>query len=430
MEELQFLNLLIKSKDYTVITYNEIDETYFEVYKKHFKFIKEHYEKYGNIPDMETVVEQFNDFYVVDVNEGFDFLVLKLKENYMLRSLVPHINKIQELVISGDADKAWDYWVAVGESREFIKKTEVVDLVDNAKDRFEEYLVKSRNIGQFYKRTGLKELDEIIHGWDAKEDFVLLAARTNIGKTWWLILFALYQAKQGEVVGFVSMEMGANKIGVRMDTFATHLSNFGLSKADIELQVDYEKYIKNIKQEIPGNFKVLTSENITGNFTVSKIKSFVEKEKITILFADQFNLLTDDKNSKSNTEAYINISRDLKQLQTKLRIPIIVAAQLNRSANEKDEDTPGTKNIAGTDRVAQDATTILFLWKKDEHYVLMVGKHREARVGDKLHYAWDIDKGELVYIPVGTDPIQRKIKRETEKEISQTARTRKEDVFS
>ena len=29
MEELQFLNLLIKLKDYTVITYNEIDETYF-----------------------------------------------------------------------------------------------------------------------------------------------------------------------------------------------------------------------------------------------------------------------------------------------------------------------------------------------------------------------------------------------------------------
>ena len=114
----------------------------FEAYKKHFKFIKEHYEKYGNVPDMETVVGQFSDFYVVEVNEGFDFLVLKLKENFMLRSLVPHINKIQELVISGDADKAWDYWVAVGESREFIKKTEVVDLVDNAKDRFEEYLVK------------------------------------------------------------------------------------------------------------------------------------------------------------------------------------------------------------------------------------------------------------------------------------------------
>ena len=56
-----------------------------------------------------------------------------------------------------------------------------------------------------------------------KKIFVLLAARTNIGKTWWLILFALYQAKQGEVVGFVSMEMGANKIGVRMDTFCNTL---------------------------------------------------------------------------------------------------------------------------------------------------------------------------------------------------------------
>ena len=95
---------------------------------------------------------------------------------------------------------------------------------------------------------------------------------------------------------------------------------------------------------------------------------------------------------------------EIKLLQEQLKIPIIVVAQLNRSAAAKDAGDPGTDMIAGSDRIAQDATTVLSL-KSGENGVIEIKviKHRDGHVGDKLLYNWNADKGEFIYIPSEDD---------------------------
>jgi replicative DNA helicase len=98
-----------------------------------------------------------------------------------------------------------------------------------------------------------------------------------------------------------------------------------------------------------------------------------------------------------------NLSKDLRTLQRLKKIPILAASQLNR---EESEDGPSTKNISESDRIGQDATTVLFIERKESNVTLTVGKARNARTGDKLTYAWNINMGILHYIPTEKDALQ------------------------
>ena len=416
MVELQILNKILDTKSFQIVIFNNLDESYFPTYKREFNFIKDHYDKYNNIPDKETFINTFDKFDFIDVKESDEYLVKELKEQHLYMKMVPHLNKMTELMSEGKSDEALAYWEST--TPELIKETntECVDLIDDARVRFDQYLERSRDFKKFYHKTGLPELDEIIGGWDAQEELALILARTNVGKSWWLIYFALQSAKQGLRVGIYSGEMTEDKIGYRLDTFLFKLSNWGMTHGDINIQIEYEKGINDIKKLVPGSIKVLTPRQLEGSATVSKLRAFIEREQLDILYIDQYSLLLDEKNSKNPIESFANISRDLKTLQVLKKIPIIIAGQLSRTENENN-DRPGMRNIAGSDRIGQDATTALFLEQKSGNLIISIGKARDARVGDKLTYSWDINTGRLTFITTDNDATKGKHVKEVEEEF-------------
>ena len=139
---------------------------------------------------------------------------------------------------------------------------------------------------------------------------------------------------------------------------------------------------------------------IGGSAGVTALKAFVEKENLDALFVDQHSLLEDDRKGKSAVEKASNISKDLKNLQVLKQIPIIAVSQQNRASVE---NGPDTSNVAQSDRISQDSTTIIFLEKKDNILTLNLTKSRDSVNAKKLQYALDFDKGIFTYIPTETD---------------------------
>ena len=74
MIQAQVLNKIIQSKDASIITLNNLSVDSFSEYKDEFCFIRNHLTKYGNIPDLETVLNNFPDFQVITVNEPVQYL--------------------------------------------------------------------------------------------------------------------------------------------------------------------------------------------------------------------------------------------------------------------------------------------------------------------------------------------------------------------
>ena len=236
-----------------------------------------------------------------------------------------------------------------------------LDSVDILKDtsRYDAYIDKLENLDSYFVTTGLKELDELLGGgWDRQEELATIVARTNMGKTWLLLKSAIAAAEQGLNVGLYSGEMSEDKIGYRVDSLVSHISNGAITHGNDSVRREYTEFIDKLKNGlIKGSLKVLTPAMISGTAGVTALRAFIEKEKLDMLCIDQHSLLDDDRHAKNPVERASNISKDLKNLQVLKRIPIITVSQQNRASTDNGLNTT---MIAQSDRIGQDSTVVLF----------------------------------------------------------------------
>ena len=399
MIQLQFINYLLKTKDASILTLNNINNEFFSDYSAEFAYIKAHLDIYKTIPDQATFLSKFPEFDVLEVNETPQYLLSALFEDRNKRALARTFNEVREALNADDTEKAIQI---LNHSQENISKGTVLEAVDIFKDtsRYDAYVERTKNLSKYFAKTGFDELDEVICGWDREEELATIVARPGIGKSWVLLKTAIAAAKQGLNVGLYSGEMSTKKVGYRADTLISHISNTKIIHGNATIISDYKKFISNLNNEIPGSIKVLTPDKIDGPAGVSALRAFIEKEHLDMLCIDQHSLLEDDRKAKDAVSRASNISRDLKTLQTLVHIPIIAVSQQNRSSTE---GGVGSEHVAQTDRISQDSTILIFLEQKDNVLTLFLGKCRDGASGKHLKYAIDLDKGIFNYIPAEND---------------------------
>ena len=392
----QVINSILANRDSLFIIGNNLTEDFFSDYTEEFNYIKNHIDLYGHTPDIETFLVKFPDFDVFDVKESSTYLLDALYEDRNKRFLAKAFNHIKDLLNSGKTDEAMTFYTSTSSLAVEAKHLESFDYTQNIKERYNTYIEKCDNFDKFYIKTGFKELDDIIGGWDRNEELATIAARSGQSKTWVLLKMATAALEQGFRVGLYSGEMSATKVSYRLDTILSHISNYGLMKGDRQYQNQYKSYLDSLSTKYKGCLKILTPTMISGPAGVTALRAFIEKEKLDILFVDQHSLLEDDRKARNPVERASNISRDLKNLQVMKKIPIIAVSQQNRSSTE---NGVGTEHIAQSDRIAQDSTIILFFEKEENILTMHLVKSRDSENGKDIKYNIDLNKGTWTYIP-------------------------------
>ena len=402
MRELQAINYAYSKNSIQIFILNGITSDYFTTYKDHFNFIISYFEKYNQLPSKESFQAKFPDnFEWINVSESEEAIVDALREAKLFRDVVADYKEIGQLLKDEKSDKAIEKMASLSQNYLKQEQTKCVDLIDDANLRYDSYIERLENPDKTFVTTGIKELDDIIGGWDMKNETAAICARTGFGKSWWMIYFALMAAKSGLRVGYYSGEMETDLVGYRLDSFAGNISNGSLTHGNANVRDDYSNYIESISSVIKGHIYCITPDMFDGSVTVSKLRAFIEKYDLQMLCIDQLSLLDDQKRARTPREQYMNISKDLRSLQRLKKIPIIEAVQLNRE--DTSENGPSTKNIAESDRIGQDATTVLFIDRKNDNVIFTIGKSRNARTGDKLTYSWNPNLGTFHYIPSEND---------------------------
>jgi len=401
LTQLQVLNFILKSGDSTLITIKGLTSDYFPQLRQEFNFIYNHFKQYNQIPDLATFLNNFPEFEVIEVNESVDYLLSELtrekKENLSVKS----INEAIKLLKSGKTDEGIQYLTNSLNEIGSNKQMEAIDILSDI-SRYDSYIDKCNNIQKYYVSTGFKELDEIIGGWDRKEEYATIQARSGIGKTWVMIKSITAAVERGLTVGVFEGEMSVDKIGYRFDTLMSHLSNGKLIHGNIDIAVNYKNYLDELKDNHKGKLYVLTRDMIDGKCGVNALRGFVDKYNLDILFIDQHSLLDDDRGGKTTWDRATNISRDIKILQVTKHIPIITISQQNRSAIEEGKFA-GTENVSNSDRIAQDSTVILSLSQNENVMTVYITKSRDGGSFKKIKYAINLDKGTFEYIPEEED---------------------------
>lgn len=400
MVQLQFLNYALDKKDINVFSDNGITKEYFNEYPDEYNFIQNHIDEYKQLPDVESFLSNFPDFELLEVHESESYLVNTLREEYLYTQSVPVIKRAAEL-LKTDANEASKYL-----QEHMAKLTPNYDVpgidIIHSDNRVQTFKKKSQDENHGFIPTGFQELDDVVVGWQRGEEFVVLFARTNQGKSWILAKFMQHAWKIGETVGYISPEMSADKIGYRFDALNEHLSNRALVSGDTDTVAlnDYENYMKSLQQH-DNNFIVATPADFNRQITVTKVRNFIQKHNLTILAIDGITYMTDEryKRGDSKTTSLTNISEDLMTLSVEMGIPIIVVVQSNRGGvKDSPTETPELEDIRDSDGIAQNATKVLSIKQKDG-LIMDIKKNRDGRVGDRICYSWTIDTGEFVYTP-------------------------------
>ena len=73
--QFQIINKILQTKDYSLVSMNNLTEDHFFQYRAEFNFIKNHYEKFRVVPDRLTFLNTFPDFDITDVTEPDAYLL-------------------------------------------------------------------------------------------------------------------------------------------------------------------------------------------------------------------------------------------------------------------------------------------------------------------------------------------------------------------
>lgn len=417
MVELQVLSKILKDKNLSLLTLNNITDDYFVTYTSEYEFIRDHVHKYGNVPDKETFLAKFPDFTIVEVAETDKYLIDTFNEEHLYAMAVPVVNKIAELMQT-DANAAIEY---LGSQLENLRVRSAVmgtDIISQARRRYEEYEEMRANPEKFQIATGFDQLDRIIGGWRRGEELVVMFARTGQGKSWLLIKSLQHAWRLGYRVGLIEPEMSDVKTGYRFDTLYGHMSNRAMVRG--EDLPEYAQYIDDLeKRQNP--FFVVSPKEFNRRITVSKLRSFIQTNNIDILGIDGISYLTDERMRRGDnrTTQLTNISEDLMDLSIELGVPIIVVAQSNREGAKEDK-APGLENIRDSDGIAYNCSVAISIRQKDSKAEMNVEKNRNGVTGDKLSYLWDIDTGKFTFVESDEEGDERPTRQATSSDEDDT----------
>lgn len=208
-------------------------------------------------------------------------------------------------------------------------------------------------------------------GW-----LIIVGARLGQGKTWTLLRHSWEAVKNGATALFITLEQSKPQVTMRLHSYASAdlwtdtFSSLDLMKGSQDIDItDYRDFLEELPNLVAGKFVVADSHR--GRMTTMGIAALIETHQPSIVYIDYLTLL--QMEGEGDYRSVGKLSADLKQLAEIYKIPIEVAAQVNRMGVGK--EPPKAENMAGSDSIGQDADLLITLASQSRHVV----KFRNAK---------------------------------------------------
>jgi replicative DNA helicase len=209
--------------------------------------------------------------------------------------------------------------------------------------------------------SGFADLDKIIGGYRPGQ-LIIPAARPSLGKSSFQIGSAYHLAvRQNVPVGIISLEMSADEIYDRMVALRTGVNMHTLRISDSTPE-DISARISNALGEL-NEAPIFIDDASDGSLAdvMSRARLMHSTKHIQALYIDYLQLMNAGR-SDSRVQDLSLVSSGLKRLARQLKVPIIVASQLNRNLEHRGNDRrPMLADLRDSGSIEQDADIVIFL---------------------------------------------------------------------
>lgn len=405
--ELQVISKILTSESTAEVdTLCSFDSSYYSVFKPQIEFILKHRSEYGDVPDVFTFQAEFPDISLLKVTEPQTYLCRELNKNKQHIILIETFNKLKDLG-SGDVSDAWKYLSSQCDLVSQLDSSTPMDIVHDAD-------IRSKQVQEFAKQaripTGFPEIDKIMYGGlSTVEELLLIVARTGVGKSWVCTKMMESAQKNGFPVLYYSPEMQASYLGTRFDTWRGHFQNSQLFQGKYTDQ--YEEYIQSLKSSDQAPAFVIEDKDMAeGDVNVSNIETFVKHHDIKLVIIDGLSYMSDIQKAPTDHIRYKNICNGLFKMSKQYGCAVVVAMQANRETkiclDDKGEPFPNLYVVEGSDHPARICTQAFALRQIFDKHVLDIRVEKARNANNQkpvLSYAWDVNTGNMQYLPGGED---------------------------
>lgn len=210
--------------------------------------------------------------------------------------------------------------------------------------------------------TGFESLDNLIGGW-GRGDLWIIAARPGMGKTSAMLACA---AKCGRNVGLISLEMGKQQVGKRLQSIVTGVSFTSIYQNKCtpeelrELHAHHERFAG-----LPIRWR-FDADNVGA--IRAAVAAWVKKDKVELIMIDQLSHVQGRGQTRDQEVGFV--TRNLKKIAMDNEVPIVLLHQLSRDVAKRTDKRPQLTDLRDSGNVENDADGVIFI-HRPEYYGIM-----------------------------------------------------------
>lgn len=206
----------------------------------------------------------------------------------------------------------------------------------------------------------------------------VVGARPGAGKTALLGTLALYAAKTDWDCLFLSLEMPSAQIRQRLMAANSSIDLAVIQEANDPRLVSAARDLQAMNIWIMDATLRLDIETIS-----SVVRKFVSSRpgRNTVVFIDYLQLITSNAKYEKRYELLGHVCRELKRLALSVNVPLVVAAQLSRAAENRGKDAkPQLSDLRESGEIEQTADQVLLVHREPDRAMVRVAKYRMGPV--------------------------------------------------
>ena len=398
------ISKLLETKDILSIKDSQIKATYFTgEHRRAFQYIYDSVLTDGDVPTVRAFERKFPHYSletrvvdgieIVGTEESIKFWCNELRKKVKHNSLAETMEEVVKHIEDFDTDTAYTLLkkeIAYIESE--VEEQTSCDITKNTEDRVQAYLKKKENKGMLGLSYGIKHLDYITKGLK-NETLTTCIAGTGVGKTWLEIFIGAYCMLQNcKVLQFVT-EMSEEIMRDRYEAMLFSMMygelNYNAFKSGTLTLEQEKQYFEFLENDLP-NCEPLIIATASG---VMGVSAEIDKHKPDIVLIDGVYLMEDDQGAKDDWLRVAHITRDLKKLAKRAKLPIFINTQADKNTSKK--TGPELGSIMYTQAIGPDSDDIIALYRaevmlSDREMCIKVLKQREGVTG-KVMMNWNFD---------------------------------------
>lgn len=396
--EILLISAVIQTGSMDPVSDAGITSEFFHTHRHEWEWLEGFLMKHRKVPDKPTFRLAFKDFPLLKTTD-LEYAVDQVEKAHLRYQLTSTLRQASSKLIDDDPNEALSliHSALTGVNHVNGSKEAHADVLRDYSPvlaEAEQRIKSSSALGYAGVSFGFKTLNERTGGL-FPGDLAIWAARLSQGKTWMLCKVAAEAILSGKKVVFVSLEQTRSQIAFRIHTLLARELGYSIRHRDLMQGVNYDldhyrSFLMALPERVSGSLVI--SDPSRGRANPFTLATLMERHSPDLMTLDYLTLMQQDSDDWRGSR---KLSADTKLVAQQFGVPILAAAQINRSG-DAGRRPPSSKHLAESDGIGQDADVIVTQKLESQSVIqALLAKNRSGQSQQIFWSAFEPNNGRI-----------------------------------